>query len=141
MFDSPVGYNSGPGNFTTYTLPFISATSTVLTDCSPAINTGSNEFNSTILDGLDNSRLVGGRIDMGALEFQGTPQEMYTINTGFWDDPAIWSFGRLPLLSDPVQIKHIVTIPPNYEAQALRISYDLGKQLLLGSTSAIKFGQ
>jgi hypothetical protein len=72
---------SGPGNLTTTTSPFFSATSVALNTCSPAINAG-NPASTTTNEGpysvtdlpktdvFGNARLIG-RVDMGAAEFQG----------------------------------------------------------------------
>ena len=66
---------------------------------------------------------------------------MYTVKAGSWNDPAVWSCGRIPLSSDLVQIKHVVTIPASYQAQVKRVSYDAGQQLVFGQGSTVQFGQ
>ncbi|WP_190892466.1 hypothetical protein [Spirosoma profusum] len=38
-------------------------------------------------------------------------EPMYTLKTGLWSDVGVWSCGRLPLASDVLQIKHVVTMP------------------------------
>ncbi|WP_020599170.1 LamG domain-containing protein [Spirosoma panaciterrae] len=70
---------SGPGNLTTTTSPFTSTATVALNACSPAINAGSNAAyyaaNGPANDLAANSRFfpTGGTIDMGAIEFQGSP--------------------------------------------------------------------
>ncbi|MVM30492.1 hypothetical protein GO755_10645 [Spirosoma sp. HMF4905] len=66
---------------------------------------------------------------------------MHTVKAGFWNDNAVWSCGRVPLSSDMVQLKHLVTIPTNYQAQVKQISYDAGQQLIFSSGSTLRFGQ
>jgi hypothetical protein len=66
---------------------------------------------------------------------------MYTVKTGLWSDPSVWSCGRLPLSTDPVQIKHLVTVPGNYLGTVLRITYDAGQKLQFNFGSRIKMGQ
>ncbi|GAB3942685.1 hypothetical protein GCM10028805_07610 [Spirosoma harenae] len=66
---------------------------------------------------------------------------MYTVKTGLWTDPTVWSCGRIPLSSDLVQLKHVVTIPASYQAQVRRVSYDAGQQLVFEQGSTVQFGQ
>ena len=80
LFDNTVtGVNvTGPGNLTTTTSPFASTTSVALNACSPAINAGNNaaytSANGPTIDQTGNPRLYqGGRIDMGAVEYQAAP--------------------------------------------------------------------
>jgi predicted outer membrane repeat protein len=71
---------SGPGNLTALTVsPYESATSVALYDCSPAVNAG-NPATTTVTVGTTD--LVGqarffnnGTVDMGAVEFQTTPNQ------------------------------------------------------------------
>ncbi|GAB4030113.1 hypothetical protein GCM10028809_22470 [Spirosoma gilvum] len=75
---------SGPGNLITTSSPFVSTTSVALNACAPAINAGNpnsqtaatGPYSGTALPQSDlagNPRIGGGRVDMGAVEFQGTP--------------------------------------------------------------------
>ncbi|WP_298609468.1 choice-of-anchor Q domain-containing protein, partial [uncultured Spirosoma sp.] len=85
LFDASVtGYTTDPTNLTTTTSPFVSSTSVALIACAPAINAGAptsqtaatGPYSVTALPTTDlsgNQRIVGGRVDMGAVEFQGTP--------------------------------------------------------------------
>ncbi|MBD2757392.1 choice-of-anchor Q domain-containing protein [Spirosoma validum] len=80
MIDARV-IDSGQGNLATTVSPFLNPTSVVLTSCSPAINAGnpasvtvtSELYSTTALppvDLLSNQRIFGGRVDMGAIEYQ-----------------------------------------------------------------------
>ena len=76
---SATGYNAGTGNLTTAFTPFVSSTDARLNACAPAINAGDNATyttaNGPTTDLAGNPRIFpsGGRIDMGAYEFQATP--------------------------------------------------------------------
>ncbi|GAB3956100.1 hypothetical protein GCM10028805_44900 [Spirosoma harenae] len=48
----------------------------------------------------------------------------YTLKTGSWADPTVWSCNRIPVGTDAVHLKHIVTVPTNYTAYARSIVYD-----------------
>ncbi|MBD2705100.1 SBBP repeat-containing protein [Spirosoma sp. BT702] len=87
------GYTSGPGNLTTTSSPYVSASDLTLPTNSPAINAGnpasmtvvSAPYSATGLPKMDasaNPRIVGSRVDMGALEVQNPPPPTPTI-TGF----------------------------------------------------------
>lgn len=65
---------TGTNNIVSTTSPFVNANSVALRTCSPAINAGLDS--ATGLAGITTDiagkpRFVGGRLDMGALEFQG----------------------------------------------------------------------
>ncbi|CCH53006.1 hypothetical protein BN8_02060 [Fibrisoma limi BUZ 3] len=82
---STTGYTDGGNNLTTTVTPFASTTSTELRNCSPAINTGSNDAyssaNGPATDLAGNTRLFsGGVIDMGAYEYQGNPTTLTVSN-------------------------------------------------------------
>ncbi|KAB7731119.1 hypothetical protein F5984_09920 [Rudanella paleaurantiibacter] len=83
LFDDTVtGYTSDPTNLTTTVSPFVSATGIALNACSPAINAGSPvPSNVGNIDLVGNPRIAGTRIDMGAVEFQGTARQPVTIIT------------------------------------------------------------
>ena len=79
LFESSVtGYNHGTGNLTTTTSPFVSATDMRLNGCAPALNSGDNAAYSAVngpaTDLAGNARVFpsGGRIDIGAYEYQTT---------------------------------------------------------------------
>ncbi|TVR86203.1 MAG: HYR domain-containing protein, partial [Saprospirales bacterium] len=75
LIQLPVGVYPGIGNFNAN--PFFSdpdALDFSLTGCSPAINAGTSEFAPDV-DLLGNIRPANSNVDMGAYEFQGTPEE------------------------------------------------------------------
>ncbi|GAB3511583.1 hypothetical protein GCM10027341_51290 [Spirosoma knui] len=73
----------GTNNRTTTVSPFVSASSVALNACAPAINAGSNDAyiaaNGPTSDLVGAPRIVDNRIDMGAVEFPGTPNNPIAI--------------------------------------------------------------
>ncbi|MBD2702627.1 immunoglobulin domain-containing protein [Spirosoma sp. BT702] len=63
---------------------------------------------------------------------------MFTLKAGDWNDPAVWSCGRIPVLTDAVTLNHVVSLPPTYQAQALRVIYSPTGRLIFGSTSRLR---
>jgi Concanavalin A-like lectin/glucanases superfamily len=51
--------------------------------------------------------------EVAALYNSGTCPQMYSINSGSWDNPSTWSCNRVPIFSDVVVVSsgHIVTVP------------------------------
>ncbi|GAB4004801.1 hypothetical protein GCM10028808_03180 [Spirosoma migulaei] len=74
--------------------------------------------------------------------FQTHPlcSSMYTIQTGAWNDPMIWSCNRIPTNTDVVWIKHIVTIPASYIANARQVGFESGQKLSFGTSAQLKLG-
>ncbi|GAB4027830.1 fibronectin type III domain-containing protein [Spirosoma gilvum] len=65
---------------------------------------------------------------------------IYTIRTGSWDDPTVWSCNRVPAPTDQVQVNHGVTIPAGYAAKAAVVRYAVGAQLTFGAGATVQFG-
>ncbi|MBD2753982.1 choice-of-anchor Q domain-containing protein [Spirosoma validum] len=82
LFEPSVTNYSGSNNIITSTLPFTSSAEQTLRPCSPAINAGdpnsSGITGTTPTDLAGNPRLYGGRIDMGAFEYQTTDTPIIT---------------------------------------------------------------
>ncbi|WP_338875650.1 fibronectin type III domain-containing protein [Spirosoma sp. SC4-14] len=65
---------------------------------------------------------------------------MFTIQAGDWTNSAVWSCGRVPVWSDPVEVRHAITVPDGVSVRALQIlftgngklNYGTGSQVLLG---------
>ncbi|GAB3707639.1 hypothetical protein GCM10027592_41970 [Spirosoma flavus] len=80
LFEASETDYTGSNNLTTTISPFISATSTQLNGCAPAINTGSpTAYNGPGNDLAGNTRVFGGTIDMGAYEYQAAPNPGLTV--------------------------------------------------------------
>ncbi|GAB3882225.1 hypothetical protein [Spirosoma agri] len=65
-------------------------------------------------------------------------QRMYTLKTGNWTDPAVWSGNRVPNSSDVLELKHTVTIPANSTVYGLRVVYATGIKLQYGQNAQLK---
>ncbi|RYU95211.1 fibronectin type III domain-containing protein [Emticicia agri] len=68
-----------------------------------------------------------------------TCTNMFSIKDGAWNDPSIWSCNRLPTNADIVQIKHIVTVPAGYVAQAQQITYAQGPTVKFLQAAQLNF--
>ena len=79
--------------------------------------------------------LVSGQIRVTVQ--QGTCSMMQSVKAGSWDDVSVWSCGRLPVLTDAVQIRHAVTVPASFVSHALKISFDTGGRLSWGSNARL----
>ncbi|MBD2704844.1 beta-propeller fold lactonase family protein [Spirosoma sp. BT702] len=63
---------------------------------------------------------------------------MFTLKAGNWNDVNVWSCGRIPLITDVVTLNHAVSLPPVYQAQALRVTYSPTGRLLFGTNSRLR---
>ena len=78
-----INYENGPGNITSSASPFVSGTSIDISGTSLAVNTGNPATTTAtvgLLDPTARPRLVGCRVDMGAIEYQYTftpPSRLY----------------------------------------------------------------
>ncbi|MBO0930265.1 hypothetical protein [Fibrella aquatilis] len=138
------GFVGGPGNLTTTASPFASATTPQLNGCTLGINAGSPTTTTALAGTLDlagNPRFFGGRIDMGATEFQQVPTAPVSVQNGNWNNTATWLCGRIPLLTEPVGIRHAVTLPVGYTGKALRLTYGPNGQLIYTTNARLQTGQ
>lgn len=71
----------------------------------------------------------------------GCDNPIYTVKTGYWIDPSVWSCNRLPTASDVVHLKHPVYIPPYQTARAQRVIYDPGIKLQYGNNGRLVLGE
>ncbi|MBD2705867.1 immunoglobulin domain-containing protein [Spirosoma sp. BT702] len=65
---------------------------------------------------------------------------MFTLKAGDWNDPATWSCGRIPVITDAVTLNHAVSLPPTYQGQALRVIYNATGRLVFGASSRLRLG-
>ncbi|GAB3988046.1 hypothetical protein GCM10028807_09800 [Spirosoma daeguense] len=70
----------------------------------------------------------------------GGCESMFTLKAGDWNDASVWSCGRIPLITDTVTLNHGVSLPPIYQAQALRVIYTTTGRLLFGTDSRLRLG-
>jgi trimeric autotransporter adhesin len=64
----------------------------------------------------------------------------YTLQSGNWSSPSIWSLGRVPLQEDDVLIKlnHTIAVPENYRAFSNSLSTESGAVLDLKIGAVLK---
>ncbi len=70
----------------------------------------------------------------------GCGSPMYTLKTGNWTDPDVWSCNRVPTASDVVLLKHPVYIPANQTVHAQRVIYDPGIRIQYGNSGRLLLG-
>ena len=66
---------------------------------------------------------------------------MFTVKTGNWNDPTVWSGNRIPVGTDMLQIRHNVTIPASLQAHALSVQFNPGVSLSYGPGAQLLFSQ
>lgn len=79
--------------------------------------------------------------DVFVVAVNGCASPMYTVKTGYWTDPSIWSCNRLPTASDVVQLKHAVFIPASQTVRAQRVVYDPGIKIQYGMNGRLLLAQ
>ena len=125
-------FSGSPTNTITSASPF-SYSSLQLNPCSSAINAGDPAISSAVVGQTDlatNPRFANGRIDMGAFEYQSVPvADMVSVKDGLWSDASTWSCERVPVITDPVQVNHVVTLPATYTGEASLIRFGSGATL------------
>ncbi|QMW03831.1 immunoglobulin domain-containing protein [Spirosoma foliorum] len=65
---------------------------------------------------------------------------IYSVKPGGWDDPAVWSTSQIPTSADAVRLRHAISLPADYQAQAGLLSYDAGGQLQPDMGSCVRLG-
>lgn len=60
-----------------------------------------------------------------------------TLKSGVWNDPEIWYCGRVPLITDIVQLNHVVTVPQGYAAKAQRLIHGFDSFLKMSNKSTL----
>jgi hypothetical protein len=65
---------------------------------------------------------------------------MQTVKAGSWDDPTVWSCGRLPIATDAVLVRHAVSVAVGYTAYAKTISFDSSGRLNWGVSAKLLLG-
>ncbi len=65
---------------------------------------------------------------------------LVSVANGNWQDPAVWSCGRVPALTDIVTLRHAVTVKAGSASQARRISYDGPAKLIYEAGGTTRIG-
>lgn len=65
---------------------------------------------------------------------------LFTTRAGNWNDPTVWSCNRVPTATDPVEIRHVVSVPDNTTVSARRITYSAGGKTSLGTNGRLQLG-
>lgn len=70
-----------------------------------------------------------------------TAQPYRSLKNGNWSDSSVWSCNCVPTATDAVQVRHILTVPANYQANALRVYQDGAAKITYGIDGKLVFGQ
>ncbi|QKZ12241.1 LamG domain-containing protein [Spirosoma sp. KUDC1026] len=62
-----------------------------------------------------------------------TSQPYVSLRNGSWNDPTVWSCGCVPTATDAVQVRHEITVPAAFHANALRVYIDKAARLTYGA--------
>ena len=152
VFDTGVNsYSNGGNNVVLSATPFVDVVGgdLRLSGCASGsvIDQGDavayQSVNGPATDVIGMARVQGLGLDIGAYERtdglgSGTIQ---TVQDGLWSDPATWSCGRVPTLSDVVVLNHTVTVSSGYTGQGLTLRYGAGARLLWQAGSRLQLGQ
>jgi predicted extracellular nuclease len=71
------------------------------------------------------------------LNLGGTCLAMTTVKAGAWNDPTVWSCNRVPTATDNVTVKHSVTMPAGYLANAKKMLLDANGKLTYALTARL----
>jgi hypothetical protein len=70
------------------------------------------------------------------------PCVLKTVRNGNWNDPSVWSCGRVPASGETITVQHVITIPATVSAsaaaQAQRIALVAGGQLVYASGGLLR---
>ncbi len=66
---------------------------------------------------------------------------LVSVANGNWQDPAVWSCGRVPALTDIATLRHTITITAGSTSQARRIWYDGAAKLVYEDAGTVRLGQ
>lgn len=145
----PVAYWGNPGGGTSFDLIYRvvgSPTSTTVSSLTGVKNELSYSFTGLLPNTAYEWQLVtrcpsGTRSISAWRQFTSpTCLSMYTINSGLWTEPTVWSCGRIPTATDVVEIRHWVTIPVDTTGSAQRIHYTTSGRILTESGATLRIG-
>lgn len=70
----------------------------------------------------------------------GNCTNMYTLKNGNWNDPTVWSCGRLPTSTDAVEIRHNLQLPASYAGSLKRLTIKALATLRFGPGARLNYG-
>ncbi|KAB7730998.1 hypothetical protein F5984_09210 [Rudanella paleaurantiibacter] len=71
----------------------------------------------------------------------GCTGPLTTVKNGDWNDPTVWSCGRVPTSADAVLVNHAVTVSAGATGYAARLTYGAAARLTFGVGSRLRLGQ
>lgn len=76
--------------------------------------------------------------DVFRVELAACNGPLVSLKAGDWTDPSVWSCNRVPTLTDPVHVRHVIQIPANAQAYARSVQLDLASQLTYGPNARLR---
>lgn len=75
-----------------------------------------------------------------AITIASSCSAMFTTRAGNWNDPTVWSCNRVPTATDPVEVRHAVTVPASTTVSALRVTYTGAGKVVYGAGGRLRLG-
>lgn len=74
------------------------------------------------------------------LQINSSCTTMFSTRAGNWNDPTVWSCNRVPTATDPVEVRHAITVPTSTTVSARRVTYTSGGKITLGTSGKLRLG-
>ncbi|MBO0949457.1 hypothetical protein J2I46_12750 [Fibrella sp. HMF5405] len=108
-------------------------------DCGLAISARLRSPSGVAVDSSGNL-YIADYFDHRIRKVSNTNALMFTLKSGNWTDPRVWSCNRVPVNSDTVQVNHIVSLPTSYVGRVIQVEYGADGRIVLSIGSRLLLG-
>ncbi|GAB3993360.1 hypothetical protein GCM10028807_28390 [Spirosoma daeguense] len=77
----------------------------------------------------------------GILTPMNTCPLLFSLRAGNWNDPTLWSCGRIPMAGDTIEIRHVVNIPAGFVGNTQNVTFTQGGKIVYAIGSSLQLGQ